>query len=345
MRWPDLLIGSFLMLILFLLLLGSASSQEAAEGPVPNQLVLSIYIDEGGRCLINGYIEDPFSLPFLNSSEYSYEDESRQLYAITNALTFKSADNWSVRLESAGIFEEYRAIFYLPADAKLSGVEPSQGLDYLVYAADNSVVAELHGHDITNPAVDIGYALQLADKSVARENTSKAAGTGDVAGGSNSGADSMKYMTIALFILLLTALGLQIHSSRRRSESDGQGSLSTRDGVAAGRPPSSQGYSDHPLEDGSETSIEMAGGIEVSSDIAAVMATLTDKERAILKGLLHRGGRMTQREIGYEMDISRSSLSGILTSMERRKLITKRENGRTNIIELSERFSNNKERS
>lgn len=64
MHWPDLLIGSVCMLILFLLPLGAASSLEAAEGPVPNQLVLSIYIDEGGRCLINGYIEDLFPCPF-----------------------------------------------------------------------------------------------------------------------------------------------------------------------------------------------------------------------------------------------------------------------------------------
>src|SRR5690606_18522007 len=127
--------------------------QADSDGRISNQLVLSLYVDESGRCLITGYAEDPGSLPFLNSSEYSYEDLSRQLYAITNALTSKSADNWSVSFESPGIYEGYRIIFYLPADARLSGVNSSQGLDYLVYAANQSVVAEVHGHDITDPAV------------------------------------------------------------------------------------------------------------------------------------------------------------------------------------------------
>jgi DNA-binding HxlR family transcriptional regulator len=87
------------------------------------------------------------------------------------------------------------------------------------------------------------------------------------------------------------------------------------------------------------------GGIELTSEISTVMDTLTDKEQSILKELLQHGGTMTQTEIRYEMDISKSSLSGILTSMEKRKLITKKEKGRTNVIELSERFLNHKERS
>ena len=54
---------------------------------------------------------------------------------------------------------------------------------------------------------------------------------------------------------------------------------------------------------------------------------------------------MTQTEMRYELDISKSSLSGILTSMEKRKIITKQEKGRTNVIELSEQFLNAQERS
>jgi uncharacterized membrane protein len=86
-------------------------------------------------------------------------------------------------------------------------------------------------------------------------------------------------------------------------------------------------------------------GIELTCEISAVMDTLTDKEQSVLRALLLRGGTMTQTEIRYETDISKSSLSGILTSMEKRKIITKRESGRTNVIELSERFLNTKERS
>ena len=99
--------------------------------------------------MINGYVDDPGSLAFLNSSEYTYEDDSRQLYAITNALTSKSGDNWKLSFKSEGSYDEYRIMFYLPANAKLSGVNSSLGLDYLVYASNRSVIAEVQGHDIT----------------------------------------------------------------------------------------------------------------------------------------------------------------------------------------------------
>jgi uncharacterized membrane protein len=86
-------------------------------------------------------------------------------------------------------------------------------------------------------------------------------------------------------------------------------------------------------------------GIELTREISFVMDTLTDKEQSILRALLKRGGTMTQTEMRYELDISKSSLSGILTSMEKRKIITKQEKGRTNVIELSELFLNTQERS
>ncbi len=86
-------------------------------------------------------------------------------------------------------------------------------------------------------------------------------------------------------------------------------------------------------------------GIKQTNAILAIMDTLTDKEKAIVKALLARGGTMTQTELRYETDISKSSLSGILTSMEKRKLVIKEEKGRTNVIELSNRFLNTQERS
>ena len=112
---------------------------------VLNQLVLNVYVDDGGRALINGYVDDPGSLAFLNSSEYTYEDDSRQLYAITSALTSKSRDNWTVSFESEGSYDEYQIMLYLPANAKLRRIDCSLGLDYLVYAANESVIAEVQG--------------------------------------------------------------------------------------------------------------------------------------------------------------------------------------------------------
>jgi uncharacterized membrane protein len=99
--------------------------------------------------------------------------------------------------------------------------------------------------------------------------------------------------------------------------------------------------------DESVTELEDAAknGIVISSEMEAVMQTLTAREQAVMTTLIDHGGRMTQAEIRYETRTPKSSLTGILISLERRKLITKKEWGRTNIIELSSWFLSKKERS
>jgi uncharacterized membrane protein len=85
--------------------------------------------------------------------------------------------------------------------------------------------------------------------------------------------------------------------------------------------------------------------IAVSSEMMAVMDALTPRERSIVEALIKRGGRMTQADIRFETNLPRSTLTTILVSLERRNLITKKEWGRTNVIELSERFLSGQERS
>jgi DNA-binding MarR family transcriptional regulator len=77
----------------------------------------------------------------------------------------------------------------------------------------------------------------------------------------------------------------------------------------------------------------------------AVMDALTHRERSIIEALIKHGGRTTQAEIRYETGLPRSSLTMVLVSLERRNLITKKEWGRTNVIELSESFFSKKEQS
>ena len=370
------------LILIYILLISINPGAEVGNDAIDdlaalNHLILNVYVDDAGKCLVNGYIEDPGSLAFLNSSEYTYEEDNRQLYAITNALTSKSKDSWKASLESAGRSDECRIIFYLPEGAKLNGVNSSAGLTYQVYAANRSVVVEAQGHDIMNPVVDIEYTLQLEDKSLA--------GT-DMESGSAGGSS---YLTAAMLILLFSVFCLLIflrwpgyRSTKQKKssrpiapvldskapgpeqldlssllvqqsmadpnqaasaliDSDDDGDGGDGDGDASGKGSDRmQECSVAYLQD--ERQEEET---ELDRVIYAVMDTLTDKEQAIIKGLLQHGGSMTQRDISYEMNISKSSLSGILTSMERRKLITKSGKGRTNVIELSERFLNNKERS
>jgi len=94
-----------------------------------------------------------------------------------------------------------------------------------------------------------------------------------------------------------------------------------------------------------EGTVEVKGEkIEVTPEIERVMETLTDRERAIVNALLKHNGEMTQADLRYETEILKSSLTGILRTLERRKIIVKKEWGRTNIIELSEWFLSKTER-
>lgn len=363
MHRRDYSIDLILLFILFIpTAVGAALDQGGPDdGAMLNQLVLNVYIDDAGRALINGYADDPGALAFLNSSEYTYEDDSRQLYAITSALTSKSRDNWTASFESEGRYDEYRIMLYLPANVKIRRVDCSMGLDYLVYAANESFIAEVQGYDITDPAVHIEYLIPLAEVPRAEEDTDT---------GTDVGYPSM---TIALIILLAGGSGFLIFLLRSRSESvKPAGRLEPHEHANApmASVPTQQdlpapieqhidaGHQAIPLDKDTEGGSRIpktseASGldkngracIEPTSEIAAVMDTLTDKEQSILRILLQRGGTMTQTEIRYETDISKSSLSGILTSMEKRNIITKKERGRTNVIELSERFLNAQERS
>jgi len=341
---------------------GTAFSQDDADGSATlNQLVLNVYIDERGRALINGYIDDPGSLPFLNSSENAYEEDSRQFYATTSALTSKFRDNWTVSFGSMGIYDEFHVIIYLPADAKLSRVNCSSGLGYLVSIANESIISEVEGHNVTDPAINIDYILPIGEASRTEA---------DIVTGTDA---EFPYKTIALLMLLIIGSGILIlflnpgsifknpaeraergyeHPMALSESEPGGLDLSTPAGqidAASQAVPLNEdaGVSFRKQEDSRYWAPEekREKAVDLTSGIFAVMDTLTDKEQAVVKALLRRGGTMTQRDIRYETDISKSSLSGILTSLEKRKLITKQGKGRTNVIELSDRFLNIKERS
>ncbi len=367
MHNQDLSLVLLLLSISLTAILASAAlgQNDEDDSAILNQLVLNVFIDEGGRALINGYIDDPGSLAFLNSSEYAYEEDSRQLYAITSALTSKIKDNWILNFESDGSHGECQIMFYLPANAKLKGIECSTGLENLISIADDrdSVIVEVQGHDITDPAVDIEYILQLSKVPAAE--------SGITTGNATVTGDDVRYPYKAIALVMLPAIGSGIlifflrsrsipkmpaehmdilhepkASGGARADSSAPAGNANADPLGVVLDKDAKGSSKIPeLISISERDENQKAGIKQTRAILAVMETLTDKEQAIVKALLRRGGRMTQTEIKYETDISKSSLSGILTALEKRKLITKQEKGRKNVIELSERFLNPQERS
>lgn len=355
----------------------------------PGNLVLNIYIDESGKALVTGYADVIDGLPFLNSSQYKYDKDTKQLYALTNSLTNKSGDEWETKLFSLGTYSEYHSIFYLPTSAKISKIVSSKGLEYLVSASNDSFQVDLHGYDVLGPNITIDYQLPLQESAAL--------------GGSN--ATSLKPIA-ALMGLALASAALYIWMRRRdtpssqpdtpleKSESPPERFIDLAHGASSGLGQASNSSQaleenkssepedyfvstddltveanlqsarldvspselDDNLTEGDSSLIEaddelfgtdeeiphkdgfVQSGIKISSEMAAVMETLTAREKAVLTALIENNGKMNQSDIRYETRIPKSSLTGILLSLERRKLIIKKEKGRTNAIELSEWF-------
>jgi flagellar basal body-associated protein FliL len=372
----------------------SVPGQESSYG---QRLSLNVYLDNTGKSLVTGYAENVSGLTFLNASQYRFENDTRQLYALTDGLTVKKGDLWTMSFVSLGNFDDYHVAFYLPGYMKLGKINVSDGLTYLLSASNESLVVDTQGYEVHNPKITIDYQQPLA--------VNPPSGPPGYASGDLS-------LTILLVIAALLILGsvLAIFIMRRKDDS-GKNASEVYNVTAAptlAQPPSdlSEAASprpkgdvnsadevvsplseqtdngvyfgettesaspDHPSDDKSsddkpsddKPSVDKHPGdseksrdlgedsslrnkIEVSSEMEAVMQTLTARERAVMSTLISHGGRMTQAEIRYGTGTPKSSLTGILISLERRKLITKKEWGRTNIIELSEWFLTKKERS
>jgi len=412
--------AAFAIIFLAALMQSCAGLENATYG---QGLSLTVYLDNTGKALVTGYAENVSGLEFLNTSKFRFENDTRQLYALTDGLTTKVGDLWTLRFDAQGSFDDYHVTFYLPSDIRMGMINTSTGLGYLLSASNESLVADIQGYEVSNPAISIQYQQPLAAASGLSASIPL--------GFSGNNANIIMLLIAAL---LVTALALAIVMLRRRTEplrdssptaemkikvaeseaaepptttngttetrnssTDSREALSPQnqsiasipqpedDGVylpEASRledhledqpgdtePPSSQSREDEiqsecepdrisPSDtlaanagaEGSEgyaSKVEIAAKNEIviSSEMEAVMQTLTAREQAVITTLIDHGGRMTQAEIRYETRTPKSSLTGILISLERRKLITKKEWGRTNIIELSLWFLSKKERS
>ena len=363
----------------------------------PGNIVLNVYIDEGGKALITGYADSIDGLPFLKGSQYKYDNNTKQLYALTNSLTDKSGDDWETTLLTQGNYSEYHSIFYLPASVRISKIDSSPGLDYLVSAANDSFQVDFHGYDVKSPTITMDYQLPLQGASAPRvSNTGSLVPLAALLG--------LSLVSLSLFFWIRRkgasqssiAVHQNIDSKSQTGEPQGKSGevpvvLNLDHDIsqkpAENEPPEPVDYfvevDDLPYEtnpvpsaldenpadlkdDVEEPREEYFNGdqhydeevaakrdervqagleitsIEITSEMAAVMETLTARERAVLSTLIEHNGKMNQADIRYETSIPKSSLTGILLSLERRKLITKKERGRTNAIELSDWFLSKK---
>jgi len=426
----------------FVVALVSAPALAEGNSSFGQRLILNVYLDDSGKALVTGYADSLSGLSFLNSSQYRYENETNQLYALTDGLTTKAGDLWTIRFDANGSYDDYHVTFYLPSDMRLGRINTSSGLGYLLSVSNESLVADVQGYVVHSPRITIDYQQSLEAN---RSSIPLPPPPGDVGNIVNLS------LILAAFALIIAILAVFVFIRRRKDEYGvkgtihgeknigpiaaapkvaGSASLDQNDSISfainskdtaplreepsddgvyaaiasdlspAGQPTGENAVAtveplpsdtDRPSDSpslpsvaaptdvnatGAEERVEGKGvdeggaplagesdqsdaiyrekpgadgawkaAIAISSEMEAVMQTLTARERAVLTTLIDHGGRMTQADIRYETGTPKSSLTGILISLERRKLVTKKEWGRTNIIELSEWFLSKKERS
>jgi uncharacterized membrane protein len=304
------------LLIVLLAITAPAAGSNGDDFDVPlndtesyvNQLILDIYVDETGKTLLTGYVENISGLPFLQTAEYIYENDTLQLYALTNALTWKQGDKWTLNFTTTAYYTDFHTVFYLPKEVRLGRISCPSSSEYLVSATNESFVVDIQGYDVVSPTITIEYQQPVTETE----------GADTVMNGNDSGNGySLGYLPLIIALLVISvALIIAVLKLKRREED------TTHHHVEEPQLPK--------------------GELEVTPEMARVMETLTDRERAIVKALLKHGGEMTQADLRYETEIPKSSLTGILRTLERRKIIRKKEWGRTNVIELSEWFLSQK---
>ena len=94
-------------------LISSAHAQETIN---EEQILLNGYVDASGKVLLTGYAtpESLSYMSFLNGKQYTFDNNTNQLYVVTDMLTSKSADNWSLNFSLDGYYSDYSMSFYLP---------------------------------------------------------------------------------------------------------------------------------------------------------------------------------------------------------------------------------------
>jgi hypothetical protein len=285
----------FQLLAISMIVAPALSHSSTLDTSNSKRSILDIYPDRAGDVLIIGYADNLKSMKFLKKSEYTYNNYTRQIVARTNVLTRKDEDLWTLRFELLGCLDEYYAAFYIPSGVKLKGVKSSGGLGYLVTTRNESLVVEIQGYEVQDPAVTIEYQQHFlkADETI-------------------KPSDVYLFLVMILFILGLAFLVIRQHEGVRRTVRSEA----------------------HRVDDSTKS-------IKITSELEALMHTLTENELTVLRTLLSHGGSITQLDLRYKTNTPKSSLSDILLSLEKRKIITKQELGRTNLIKLSENFYQN----
>ncbi len=310
-------------IILFLLaiLITSARAQTLNE----EQVILNGYVDDSGTVLLTGYAT-PGSLPympFLNGTQYTFDNNTNQLYAVIDTLTSKSADNWSLNFSMDGYYSDYSATFYLPAGSEVTKIDTQPELNYQLQVKADSLIIAVQGYKVESPWIKVDYKLPVEQ---VQSNNSIEADNGLPAGEQAQSNIPISYVLPVSIAAALIAGVIFVYYRRRK-----RGTLVPEKKESQDNETRLSEVKPEPKE------------IQVTGEMQKVIDTLSDKEKTIIGLLVRNGGSAKQADIRYETGIPKSSLTGIINALKRRNIIKKRENGRTNVIELSEWFLSEKE--
>lgn len=147
-----------ILLLLLIMLVISAHAQETIN---EEQVLLNGYVDSSGNVLLTGYAtpESLSYMPFLNSTQHTFDNNTNQLYAVTDMLTSKSADTWSLNFSLDGYYSDYSVTFYLPAGSEITKFEIQPELNYQLQVKEDSLIVSIEGYRVTSPWVKMDYKL------------------------------------------------------------------------------------------------------------------------------------------------------------------------------------------
>ena len=304
-------------LLLIILIIPAHAQETINEG----QVLLNGYVDSSGKVLLTGYAtpESLSYMPFLNGTQHTFDNNTNQLYAVTDMLTSKSADTWSLNFSLDGYYSDYSVTFYLPPGSEITKFEIQPELNYQFQVKEDALIVSIEGYRVISPWIKVDYKLPAG-----------------VPAQSKSPVTSL--LPVSLVIVLVAGVIFAFYRRREKK----------RTVIPEKRESQNREIPEMREQQDRETNVTPdtkpeTKEIRITGEMQKVIDTLSDKEKAIVGLLLKNGGSATQADIRYETGIPKSSLTGIINALKRRQILKKREYGRTNIIELSEWFLSEKE--
>ncbi len=146
-----------LLFLLAVLIIPAHAQETISEG----QISLNGYVDTSGKVLLTGYAsqESLSYMPFLNGIKYTFDNNTNQLYAITDMLTSKNADTWSLDFFLEGYYSDYSVTLYLPSGSEITKFDIQPELNYQVQVKEDSLAVSIQGYRVASPRIKVDYKL------------------------------------------------------------------------------------------------------------------------------------------------------------------------------------------